>query len=644
MRVFALDSEHSANVYRPWEEGFYLTCVAGISNDGFKKVWWFDHTEIEDREPPKRYLDQIQEQINISNVVAAFNLKHDMNILRYMGVDFENVKLYCPMVVEYILSGQDVRNRQFNLDAITKHYGMEGKLDEVKEFWNKGIDTYDIPVDILEPYVLDDTQKVLDLYRVQQPLIKENKMVKLINLHNEFTRSLSDMELNGFVWNEGRAGDIYAEYYSKYNTIHEQLVRIAGESRLNLSSNAQLSAFLFGGETKVVWYEWVTKEIKKDNATRYYEKKFEEAVNLTGCGFTPPRGANTKTEGQYKTDKGTIEQLKCSTKTQREVKKLILQMSEVKKVAETIGKSGQKTGLAAKVQSDGRVHSKFNQTVTATGRLSSSDPNGQNLPRGSTSPIKECIIPRYDYICQYDLSQIEWKDAGDESGDPVMIYEINSGVDQHSASTTDLMELPLTKDNRFYAKIFNFRMIYGGSAYGFFMDHKMPDFSLKKWTKIVEDFYAKYKGLEEWQNYNIKLITEGRKLQLWTGRTFVFNKCIYKDGIWQYNERQIKNYPIQGLAGGDMLPFVVTIIRKGMRKLGLKSIMILTVHDSIVFDALKSEIAQLEKLCMNVGDNLSQYIKQYWGYETKVKRFGGEFEVGTTYGTLKPYEEWLDGD
>jgi DNA polymerase I-like protein with 3'-5' exonuclease and polymerase domains len=178
-------------------------------------------------------------------------------------------------------------------------------------------------------------------------------------------------------------------------------------------------------------------------------------------------------------------------------------------------------------------------------------------------------------------------------------------------------------------------MIYGGSPWGFFLDHKMPDYSIERWNEICEAFYKKYAVLAEWQRRNIRMVLHGQEMVLFTGRRFKFYKTKYKDGIWQYNENQMKNYPVQGLAGGDILPLVVTIIRKGLQKYGLQSCMILTVHDSLVLDLISSEINKVAKLCHSVGDNLSDYVKAYFGYETAVKNFGGEFKIGDSYGKLR---------
>ena len=116
------------------------------------------------------------------------------------------------------------------------------------------------------------------------------------------------------------------------------------------------------------------------------------------------------------------------------------------------------------------------------------------------------------------------------------------------------------------------------------------------------------------------------------------------DGSYGYAVNQIKNYPIQGMSGGDILPLMAVIIRRGMRKLGLKSKVVLTVHDSIVFDYAKDEKEKLAKLCYDVGNNLDKYIRSYYGLDWNVK-LECEVEAGPNYGSMSliPYEEVMNG-
>jgi DNA polymerase I-like protein with 3'-5' exonuclease and polymerase domains len=652
MKILILDTEHEYGIMRPWEEGFYLSCIAycwivdGAHQEG--SVLWVTHKEVEPAPMPP-IIAQVQRLVNEADLVVGHNLKHDLNILRYYGVDFELPKIWCTMLTEYLLAGQDAQ-RSWGLDEVCEHRGLGSKDRTLSVMWERGMHTCDIPLDLLEHYAKRDVELTALLYMAQAKEVLEEGMTALVDLQNEFTLSLSDMEVGGFGFNVKLAEEMYEEYDKNSKAIHTELIEIFGEPRLNIRSGPQLSAALFGGSVEVSSTAWVTKTLKTKPETRYYEKTYKEKVSLQGI-FPVPVRQETKREGVYITDKSAIDALPKDTPVRRKVKKLLLLISSIDKVKETLRGKNEGTGLLSKTY-DGIIHPRFNQCVTTTGRLSSSDPNSQNLPRGSTSPIKRCISPRLHFLVQFDLSQIEWRAAAWLSQDRVMMHEVNTGVDQHIEACKGIMGLkfvdkhdPESKINRDYAKVFNFRMIYGGTAHGFFSDPKMPSFTKGKWKGIVNEFYNKYEGLKQWQDDNIARTIIRGSMGLATGRRFKFHKTKFQHANMEYNERQIKNYPVQGLAGGDILPLVVVLVRRGLRQNGLQSRLILTVHDSIVLDCPKDELKRVVKLCYLISNNLAQYISEYFNINWNVK-LAGECEYGTNYGELKEisYAETLESN
>jgi len=540
------------------------------------------------------------------------------------------------------------------LSATSIRYGGEPKLDLVKELWDQGFETYDINADLLEEYVIDDTEKTKFLYENQNHLVDERGMRRLVDLQNEYTLCLSEMEVNGLLWDEDRASSIIVEFTKRVQDIEHELQLLVGEPRLNIGSGQQLSAALFGGIAKVKWKEWVIQELKTKPYSYYSERELTEEVELEGLGFTPDEKtkleSSTEERTYYSVDQDALSNLKARTKEQKKVKQLLEDRSSIAQVVKSLAGQNGDAGLRRRVMPDGLIHPNFNQTIARTGRLTSSDPNGQNLPRGSTSPIKEVFVPRNDCILQWDLSQIEWRVAAVLSNDQEMIHEINNLIDQHIKACVDLMELPFkdksdpeSKNNRNHAKTFNFRMIYGGSFWGFFLDPKMPRFSKKKWIRIVERFFEKYFGLKSWHDRNISTVQKQKgKLRVETGRWFQLHKEQQRDGTWAYREQQIKNYPVQGVAGGDVLPMFLVILRRAMIKIGFKSKMILTVHDSVVFDCVEKEREALTKLCIGITKSLPRRLEAYFGMNFPV-RLDGEAEYGPNYGKLKFYVDSIDG-
>jgi DNA polymerase I-like protein with 3'-5' exonuclease and polymerase domains len=645
MKVMVFDIEHSKNVFKPWEGRFILSCIGyKLYKDNTvveENVLWFDHRniQIQTQAEVDNWIE-LESKLQWADIIVGHNIKHDIIIASYLGgVVFDDCKLWCTMNSEYIIRGQDPQ-RSYSLEEVATIRNLSAKNKKINQYWLYDIDTPDIPYEIVHERVLSDVDITYELFIQQYYEVHNQQILKVIELQNEFQLSLSDMEINGLKVDKEKAEEILFHTNLEIEQLENELKVIFKEPRLNLNSNKHLSAVLFGGKCKVVWRDWVTKPYKNRPETRYYETQFTEEVEFPRI-FDPPKRGETKIKGTYKVDKTTISQLNARSKVARHVKQILHELSIKQRISETLHGKTDTSGLLNKIQSDGCVHTNYNTALTSTGRLSSSNPNLQNLPREGTSPIKLCIIPRYDFILQWDLSQIEWRAAAWLSQDSGMIYEINNGIDQHIEACTNIMKLPFidkhdpeSKLNRTYAKIFNFRMIFGGSPYGFFLDPKMPSFTLGRWREIVSDFWKHRSGLKGWHDFMIAQTMHRHGLiEIPTGRRFQLHKSVMEEGVMVYPENCIKNYPVQGISGADILPLACVIIRRGMRKMKLRSKLILTVHDSIVFDVIAQELAKLVKLCEIVGNNLATYISDYFDIDFNVK-LDGECEYGPSYGQL----------
>jgi DNA polymerase I-like protein with 3'-5' exonuclease and polymerase domains len=531
--------------------------------------------------------------------------------------------------------------------------------------WDAGIDTAQIPLSILEPYCEADAYKCRVICESQINALRNKGMTKMFDVQMRWMDMLSYMETRGVGWDQAEAYRQLDKYKRHMAIVDGKLTKIlekyqVGNLKLDVGSKDDISALLYGGvlvrsekrpkiktkniKTKVPYvftYKNGKKVIKahwvSHPDTRVIRMVYQDVeYNIKGFGIKPRNRSKvakyTQAKPFYKVDKDTLPFLSPSTHEQKTTIQLLLKRAKIARIVSTF-KGDKGTGLITKLGTDGRLHTNYNQALTATGRLSSSDPNSQNLPRSGTSPIKKCVIPLHKYIMNADLSQIELRVPAQLAHDQVMMREFINNEDLHANAATNLMKVKLTKLSRTHAKGFNFRMIYGGTEYGFHMDPKMPDFGLKRWAEIVKAFYNKYFGLADWQNKNIKHVIQGDgTLVLPTGRRFLF-----KLGFnGKYNERQIKNYPVQGIAGGDILPLAAIIIWDSMRKAGLKSEPILTVHDSIVFDVVAGESVRLAKIIDYVFNHLPGYIKSYYGINWIVP-LPGDIERGLDYGDQKEY-------
>ena len=240
-------------------------------------------------------------------------------------------------------------------------------------------------------------------------------------------------------------------------------------------------------------------------------------------------------------------------------------------------------------------------------------------------------------ILDADLSQIEWRNAAWLSQDATMIAEISNGVDQHAAACTELMGLKLTKGNRQDAKIFNFRMIYAdenSAAWAFHYDPVMPKFSLRKWEKIVTNFFDKYSGLLEWHKQILQEVYKsGGYLSGPTGLTWQFEKQNKKNGPRDYNKGQIYNYPVQGISAQVLKLASIQALNK-TKDLDAKLIMM--VHDSLIWDVVKKDLDKLANRSYNIFIGLPTSLSKFFNIDFNVP-LTGEIKVGPSWGTMKPY-------
>ena len=614
----------------PWQQGAFLVAV-GIHNCITKenKIWVFNHKERSSENNDRIQIDEIQELINNSFRIGGHNLKFDLHWLRKLGIQFKHNRLFCTMVGEYLINGQ--QKLSYKLGDCCERRGIPTKTDTVSEYWDNGFETNEIPLDILLEYLDNDLNITSRLMEEQFKDIIKWKLGNVAAVQMELLRILQEIEWNGMKADPEVAQKYIVQLTQELKIIDDELRELFGFS-INLNSNDELSAGLYGGTFKQQGTEWVIRELKYDS--KYYERNCLIDVSVKGLGFQPSQ--ETKKEGFYKTNKNILQVLKPKTKKQKRVIELLLERSLKAKALETFEGQDETKGLINKIQADGLIHPSYNQAVTKTGRLSGSDPNPQNLPRKGTSPIKEIIIPRNDWILNADLSQLEWRGCAYMCQDPTMLKEINNGVDIHAENAINFFG---DLSYRTTAKIMTFRLIYGGIAYGFFMDQKMPNFTLSKWEEIVRVFYEKYPKLKKWQDKNIEKVYKNGYLQNPTGRIFRFEEVNHKDGSKGYSVRQIKNYPVQSISTADITPIVMIEIHKMMIKYNLRSLMIGQVHDSILFDAYHNEIDSLSKICLYVMHNVPKLMQKYFNINWNVP-MGGEVELGKDYGHLMNIEDW----
>ena len=320
--------------------------------------------------------------------IVGFNLKFDLGWCKRYEIPVDSLTIWDCQLAHYLLSGQSVPFPSLN--GVAEVLGLGQKLDKVKEYWDAGIDTKDIPLDELTAYLEQDLILTEQVYLRQVKAFENNpKLYELFKLQCEDLLTLLDMEWNGIVVDVQGCKQKEEETEKEIENLESQLVALVGDSPINWSSNDHRSCLFYGGvlvtETRVPVGEYKTG--LKAGQTRYkiveYKYEFPRLVD-------PPKGSELKKEGYYSTDEDTLRNLRGGAKVKRLVD-LLLARSGLEKLRGTylVGIPKQ---LLQSNSFDGRLHGQFAQCTTRTGRISSSSPNLQNF-----NPSMKSLLPsRYD--------------------------------------------------------------------------------------------------------------------------------------------------------------------------------------------------------------------------------------------------------
>jgi len=353
-------------------------CLVGIKTSD-KSDYCFD-IEYSDHNYAE-HIAVIQEIINDAKTLVLFNAKFDLAWLLRYGIDFSHCRIWDCQLVHFILSGQQAVFPSLNQVAECHQLGT--KLDIVKEeYWNKGLDTTEVPIEILTDYLVQDLSLTEQVYLKQVELVASAplSLQRLISLSNQDLLVLLEMESNGIKMNF--QGMIYASSTTNEQilTIKENLndfFRDAPDYCLDYNSGDNLSTLLFGGKIiePVRTVIGVYKTGAKIGQDRYRVSLVEHVLPRR---FEPPRGSNLKKEGFFATNEATLRSIKAQ-KESRVVLDQLIELSKLEKLNNTYY-DGFRTLHETKDWERDYIYGQFNQVVARTGRLSSSAPNLQNLP------------------------------------------------------------------------------------------------------------------------------------------------------------------------------------------------------------------------------------------------------------------------
>ena len=484
------------------------------------------------------------------------NLKYDMLVLKWYGIELKGTT-FDTMLAHYLIEPEGRRS----MDLLSAQYlGYEPvHIDELigKKGKTQG-NMRDVEIEKVKEYAAEDADITLQLKQAFVPLLKEKDVQRVFDeVENPLVRVLTDMEFEGVKIDIGFLNDYSKELEKDAKQFEENVYATAGV-RFNLASPKQLGEVLF--------------EILKIDA----------------------KAKKTKT-GQYATGEDVLQKLANNNPIVAD----ILGFRELTKL-----KSTYVDALPQIINSKtGRVHTSYAQAVAVTGRLSSNNPNLQNIPIRSDRgrEIRKAFIPRDSnhVLVSADYSQIELRIVAAISGDPNMCEAFKQGKDIHTATAAkvyNISESEVTKEMRYKAKSVNFGIIYGQGAFGLADNLGIPRSEAKE---IIDNYKKEFVGITSYMDDTIKFAQANGYVQTLMGR-----KRWLKDinssnfTVRGYAERNAINSPIQGTAA-DMIKLAMIKIHDEMKRGKWQSKMILQVHDELVFDAVKEEVNDLKKLIID---------------------------------------------
>ncbi|MBB3840488.1 DNA polymerase-1 [Runella defluvii] len=480
----------------------------------------------------------------------AQNLKYDMLILQNYGVEVRG-PLYDTMLAHYLIEP----DKRHNMDALANAYLNYEPVAIEALIGKKGpkqLTMRDVAIEKVVEYAAEDADITLQLKHKLQPLLVENQAEKLFKgVEVPLVPVLAAMEREGIRVDTNVLSEMSGVLEIDMKQVEQEIFGLAGEE-FNIGSPKQLGVILF--------------------------EKMKLVKN--------PKKTAT---GQYATGEDILSDLE----SEHEIARKILDYRELQKL-----KSTYVDALPQLINpSTGRIHTSFNQAVAATGRLSSTNPNLQNIPirtpRGRE--IRKAFIPRNeDYvILSADYSQIELRIMAAFSQDATMLEAFNKGIDIHASTASKVFNVALeevTSDMRRKAKMVNFGIIYGISAFGL---AQRLGIARGEASEIIKAYFQEFPAVKSYMDMVINKAREQKYVETILGRRrYLADIDSQNQTTRGFAERNAINAPIQGSAA-DMIKIAMINIHDFLKREKLQSRMLLQVHDELVFDAHRDEIELL---------------------------------------------------
>lgn len=533
--------------------------LVGLSFACEEKEAWYVAVPAE-RKQAEKYVNIFKKVYESPEIIkVGQNVKYDIQVLKNYGIEVK-APLWDTMIAHYLINP----GRENNMDSMAEsllHYqtihieqliGPKGQAQKTMRSLS--------PAEVYQ-YAAEDADITLRLKNVLEPKLKEVGAEELFHdIEMPLVPVLADMERNGVRLDTKALDDVRTTFTQRMTELEQEIYQLAGES-FNIASPRQVGEILFG-KLKIV------EKAKK-----------------------------TKT-GQYQTSEEVLQSLS----SKHPIVEKILAHRGLKKLIGTYVDA-----LPRLINPNtGHIHTSFNQCVTTTGRLSSSDPNLQNIPVNSEDgkEIRKTIIPdEGEIFFSADYSQIELRVMASMSGDENMIEAFTSNADIHAATSAKIFHKPIsevTKEERSKAKRANFGIIYGISVFGLAQNMGIDRGEAKA---LIDGYFATFPGVHTFMEESKKKAAEkGYAETLYHRRRYLPDITSRNGTVRAIAERNAINAPIQGTAA-DIIKIAMVRIYQRFKAEGLKSKMILQVHDELNFSVVPEEKFHVKQLVLEEMQN-----------------------------------------
>ena len=520
--------------------------------------------DVDDEEGTKRKLEFFRPAFMAESITKiGQNIKFDILVLRNYGIDVKG-NLFDTMVADYMINPE----RKHNMDLLSEIYlnytpvHIEELIGD-KKSQQTTMDKVDI--EQIKEYAAEDADVT---FQLKEKLYAELQKYDLLKAANEIEMPLvyvlADMEFNGVCIDTSFLKNYTNELKAKVSAIEKQIYEYAGHE-FNISSTRQLGEVLFS-------------ELKVDDKPK-----------------------TTKT-GQYATGEDELVKIK----DKHPIIEAILDYRGIKKLVNTYTEA-----LPALINpKTGRIHTNFNQCVTATGRLSSSNPNIQNIPIRTEEgqKVRAAFVPSTadNFIFAADYSQVELRVVAHLSGDEAMINAFNNDEDFHRATAARLFNIPLeevTKKQRSFAKSVNFGINYGISAFGLSQDTGL---SRNEAKELIDGYFNTFSGVKKFmENIVADCRNNGYVTTMFGHRRYLPDINSRNVTVRAAAERLAVNTVVQGTAA-EIIKIAMNNIRREFCAAGLHSQLLIQVHDELVFDVLPDEKSIVQQIVVAQMENAAK--------------------------------------